>query len=343
MKSLSNLKVSHHSSFLQPKGGNRSQRSIRPRTEQISFPQQDLYKRASQKLKTQRLGNMEIPQLQHQQSKKLTGGNVCTPEQLRTFDAKNGKENLVSDFERRSWTPALSPSWKGSFRIHDDLKHAELNLHIQGHSPSQVRRKVYGFSKQMPEVLHFELVSCKKIWKIFFQEYFPDRRDIGLYFFPSDRERSDDYILLLETISVENLALRKQFDDVELLVFTSKLLPVDCQRWKGKYFLWGVFHRLKQDSSDCLGNTGAKFSVLPSCNANYGRKQGDEHAEVDMNIDMLGRVKVGKMDVPVQQETLKEERKSFRNDSGGATDFCLKRRGCCDRNSSAKCQKRTLL
>ncbi|KAL0357446.1 UNVERIFIED_CONTAM: hypothetical protein Scaly_1430300 [Sesamum calycinum] len=332
MKSLSNLKVSQRSSLLQHKGGNRSRRSsIRPRTEQISFSQQDLYKRASLKLKTQRLGNMEISQLQQQQSKKLTGGNGCTSVQLR------------SDLERCSWTPTLSTSWKGSFCIHNDLKHAELNLQIEGRSPSQVHRKVYRFSKQMPEVLHFELVSSKNFWKIFFQEYLPDRRDIGLYFFSSDRERSDDYISLLETISVENLALRKQFDDVELLVFTSKLLPVDCQRWEGKYFLWGVFHRLKQDSTACLGNKGAKFSVLPSRNTNYGCNQGDDHQEVDMDTDMLGGVNVGKVEVPVQHETLKEEHMSVRNDSGGAKDFRLKQHRCCDQSSSAKCQKRTLL
>ncbi|XP_020551327.1 uncharacterized protein LOC105168837 isoform X1 [Sesamum indicum] len=332
MKSLSNLKVSQRSSLLQPKGGNRSRRSsIRPLTEHISFSQQDLYKRASLKLKTQRLGNTEICQLQKQQSKKLTGGNGCTPVQLR------------SDFERHSWTPALSTSWKGSFCIHDDLKHAELNLQIEGHSPSQVRRKVYRFSKQMPEVLHFELVSCKIFWKIFFQEYLPDGRDIGLYFFSSDRERSDDYISLLETISVENLALRKQFDDVELLVFTSKLLPVDCQRWEGKYFLWGVFHRLKQDSTACLGNRGAKFSLMPSLNANYGCNQGDDHQEVHMDMDLLSGVNVGKMEVPVRHETLREEHMNFRNDSGGGMDFWLKQHRCCDQSSSAKCQKRSLL
>ncbi|KAK4402267.1 hypothetical protein Sango_0967400 [Sesamum angolense] len=237
------------------------------------------------------------------------GGNGCTPVQPR------------SDLERRSWTPTLSTSWK-------------LNLQIEGRSPSQVHRKVYRFSKQMPEVLHFELVSSKNFWKIFFQEYLPDRRDIGL---------SDDYISLLETISVENLALRKQFDDVELLVFTSKLLPVDCQRWEGKYFLWGVFHRLKQGSTACLGNKGAKFSVLPSRNTNYGCNQGDDHQEVDMDTDMLGGVNVGKVEVPVQHETLKEEHMSVRNDSGGAKDFQLKQHRCCDQSSSAKCQKRTLL
>ncbi|KAL0364718.1 UNVERIFIED_CONTAM: hypothetical protein Sangu_0569400 [Sesamum angustifolium] len=370
MKSLSNLKVSQRSSLLQHKGGNRSRRSsIRPRTEQISFSQQDLYKRASLKLKTQRLGNMEISQLQQQQSKKLTGGNGCTPVQLR------------SDLERCSWTPTLSTSWKhlepsktlfgsmsqqrketgkgesityftwgkhncfypkGSFCIHDNLKHAELNLQIEGRSPSQVHRKVYRFSKQMPEVLHFELVSSKNFWKIFFQEYLPDRRDIGLYFFSSDRERSDDYISLLETISVENLALRKQFDGVELLVFTSKLLPVDCQRWEGKYFLWGIFHRLKQDSTGCLGNKGAKLSVLPSRNTIICN-QGDDHQEVDMDTDMLGGVNVGKVEIPVQHETLKEEHMSVRNDSSGAKDFRLKQHRCCDQSSSAKCQKRTLL
>lgn len=74
MKSLSNLKVSPNSSLMQPKGGNRSLRSsVRPRTEYLSFSQQDLDKRRSRQLKTQKLRNMEISERQQQQSRKLTG------------------------------------------------------------------------------------------------------------------------------------------------------------------------------------------------------------------------------------------------------------------------------
>ncbi|EYU43083.1 hypothetical protein MIMGU_mgv1a025295mg, partial [Erythranthe guttata] len=109
-----------------------------------------------------------------------------------------------------------------------------LNHQIQAHSPSHVRRKIYEFSKQMPKVIHVQLVPLKKFWIDFFEEYTPYERDIGLYFFPGGGERCAsvscfDYISLLESITVKNMALRIQIADVELLVFTSKLLPVNCQ------------------------------------------------------------------------------------------------------------------
>ncbi|KAI3463918.1 hypothetical protein Pfo_020581 [Paulownia fortunei] len=275
MNSLSPSKVTSHSSLPQPKiGVNKSQRShIWPSSQPINFSSQhDLDSGPSRQLKTQRLGNMEISDGQQQQSKKLTGGNGCTPAELRTFNAENVNRNLLSDLEKHSYAPSLSASWKGSFSIHG-LKHGELILQIQAHSPSRFRRKAYEFSKKMPQVLQFELVPCKTFWIYFFQENFPDRRDIGLYFFLSDRERSEDYVSLLESISMKSLALRKQIDDVELLIFTSKLLPVDCQRWEGKNFLWGVFHHLKRYPTACLDNRGDSSC---QCNAQMIEKDNDE-------------------------------------------------------------------
>ncbi|KAL2243029.1 UNVERIFIED_CONTAM: hypothetical protein Sindi_0420900 [Sesamum indicum] len=202
----------------------------------------------------------------------------------------------------------------GSFRIHDDHRHRVLNPQIHAHPATRVRRKIHEFSKQMPKVLHFHLVPYKKFWINLFQDYIPDERDIGLYFFPGDSERYEDYAFLLDYISFRNLALRKQIADVELLVFPSRLLPANCQCWNGKRFLWGVFHRLKQDTSARLDNREIKLSVQPS---SHNPKSDME--EVDMDIDMVGGINVGRIDVPVHERPLREKHIPSRQESLSAS------------------------
>ncbi|XP_073145177.1 PHD finger-containing protein 6 isoform X2 [Henckelia pumila] len=195
--------------------------------------------------------------------------------------------NLLHSSEKCSTTPAMDALWKGRFSICEYLKNGALNDIIQAHPPSKVRRKIFEFSKIMPETLQFELVPCKKFWINLFQEYHPDSRDIGLYFFPCDGERAVNYASLLDSLSERKLALRKQMEDVELVVFTSALLPTDCQNWKGKFFLWGVFHKLKRDTT-----------VRSLVDTN----EGDCSTEVDTEIDMIGGVDTGLLDVAVQKE-----------------------------------------
>ncbi|KAL8042343.1 hypothetical protein ABFX02_09G044500 [Erythranthe guttata] len=216
---------------------------------------------------------------------------------------ENANNDLLPDLETYSLSPSLDALWTGSFVIKEDDRRGEVNHQIQAHSPSHVRRKIYEFSKQMPKVIHVQLVPLKKFWIDFFEEYTPYERDIGLYFFPGGGERSEDYISLLESITVKNMALRIQIADVELLVFTSKLLPVNCQCWEGKNFLWGVFHNVKQDTSCLLENEVPKLSMKPWEEDN-NNNNGDNKEEVDMEIDMIGGISVGREDVRVPRQPI---------------------------------------
>ncbi|CAA0826875.1 RING/FYVE/PHD zinc finger superfamily protein [Striga hermonthica] len=231
----------------------------------------------------------------------ISGGTGVTTIQPRTSNAENVNNNILPDLRECSCSPALDALWKGNFSIVDDHRHCKLNYQIRAHPPSKVRRKIYEFSKKMPEVLQFELVPIKELWINLFKGFIPDEKDIGLYFFPSAGERPEDYVILLESISAKNLALRKQIADVELLIFTSKLLPVNCQCWEGKNFLWGIFHRLKKDSTTRLQN------------------QAGDNKEVDMDIDMIGGIHVGMKDVLVQREPLRNRRLVFNMESADPT------------------------
>lgn len=64
--------------------------------------------------------------------------------------------------------------------------------------------------------------------------------------------------------------------------------------WELKNFLWGVFHRVKGNNRTFL-KPGVLLSSVPhSENANNSQENGNV---VDMEIDMIGGVNVGRADV----------------------------------------------
>ncbi|EPS67045.1 hypothetical protein M569_07731 [Genlisea aurea] len=142
--------------------------------------------------------------------------------------------------ESKAYAPASSVLWMGSFFVEG------LNLRMEARPPSEVLQKICDLSSKIPQVLRFQQVPCEEIWNQFFRDCDVDARDVGLYFFPAEESRVC-YSSLVNALASKKLALRNaaSSSDVELCVFTSKLLPENLQRegWKGKCFLWGVFHR----------------------------------------------------------------------------------------------------
>ncbi|KAL1566352.1 histone deacetylase [Salvia divinorum] len=119
-----------------------------------------------------------------------------------TSGAENTREICLLHFKKDLRVPALEASWK----ILDDNAQKEINHVVRAYRPS------------------------KPILNNLFNDYIPDRSDIGLYFFPGAGESSEEEdIFLADQIFSTNYALRKQTADVELLVFSSKLLHANCQ------------------------------------------------------------------------------------------------------------------
>lgn len=87
-------------------------------------------------------------------------------------------------------TTLFFPLSRGSFKILDTVTCKELNDGFIAHPPSKVRRKVYEFSKAMPQVLLFTMIPLHNVWTDIFQDYCPGEDDIGLYFFSSNSQRS---------------------------------------------------------------------------------------------------------------------------------------------------------
>nr|GMC71958.1 uncharacterized protein LOC109193588 isoform X1 [Ipomoea batatas] len=217
---------------------------------------------------------------------------------LMTFSTNNKK--CFSD-------PAQHPSWKGSFNVCDNLNFKGF----QAHHPLRVHRKVCEFTMLLPEILDFKLVPRGNLWAKLFHDYCPTREDVGLYFFPSDKDSSKEYVTLLELIRDQDLMMRKQIDNVEILVLTSTVLQMDCQKMEGNYFLWGLFHRIgKKDKVaniefvdkeiDISGKDNEEVVAMEIDMTGGGQSvgkadsinNGDNDKEVDMEIDMM-RAKCG--------------------------------------------------
>ncbi|CAH9143819.1 unnamed protein product [Cuscuta epithymum] len=194
------------------------------------------------------------------------------------------------DVKNFSNDPVLYPSWKGSLTVCDTL-----NFHgLQAHHSSKACKKLMDFTKLLPEVLDFQLVPRGDVWLKLFSDYCPTRDDIGLFFLPGDMKRSKEYVTLLELIGEHDLVMRKQIENMEMLVFASTVLQEDCQKVRGKHFLWGLFYRAgKKEKAANVQH------VVSDIKRTGGKNEGevDDSEEADMEIDMVGGKSVGTVDV----------------------------------------------
>ncbi|KAH0658815.1 hypothetical protein KY289_027563 [Solanum tuberosum] len=202
--------------------------------------------------------------------------------ELRSLDVVKASR-MMNPLMTHSCDPALVHSWKGSFDILSTLEFVPgmLNNCIQAHPPSKVRRKVYAFSRVLPDTLKFELVPHGYIRTSLFNNHIPGREDIGLYFFANEKERSERYIALVDFMHSKDLVMRTFINNVQLLVLASTTLCSDCQRWNNEHFLWGLFYHMGQDKD--------------------GYAEGNNNKVIDMEVDMIAGENIGTMDIVVSK------------------------------------------
>ncbi|XP_059643491.1 uncharacterized protein LOC132285330 isoform X2 [Cornus florida] len=174
---------------------------------------------------------------------------------------------------------ATGATWRGSFEISDSVSSSEFYDGFQSYLPVRVHRKAYEFSKKLPGWLLSTLLPRCNIWESIFKNDHPCENDIGLYFFPSNFERSkQQYDRLLQRMDKEDLVLRScvkvvkeqsSVNGVELLIFTSKWLYVSSVL-KSEPFLWGIFRPVR----------GNQTVSLPSCDCNIGTKVEEQLLKV---------------------------------------------------------------
>ncbi|PWA89967.1 zinc finger, RING/FYVE/PHD-type [Artemisia annua] len=172
---------------------------------------------------------------------------VCGVEARRSDGGKlNPTSVLASSETSNPYIPALNSYWKGSFNLPNG--HENLNDVFMAHPPSRVHMKVYEAMMNMPESINFELAP-QELYMQMFSDSLPNKDDIGLYFFPSLKKRSENNMALTDFLWSKNLLMKSVVGGVELLVFSSKFLKPCSQEFEGNCFLWGVF-RCPKDSKN---------------------------------------------------------------------------------------------
>ncbi|KAL7117771.1 hypothetical protein ACP275_03G094300 [Erythranthe tilingii] len=166
-----------------------------------------------------------------------------------TLEGRSAEMAVENDFRENSGissaVPVVMPIWRGSFNIRNENR--DIIDGIIAHMSSKARGNVYDEASQFQVVLDLEMLPVSDVWPKSFEKSEPSCADIALYFFPSEiSERIFDG--LVEEMMHKELALKAVVQNGELLIFTSKELPILYWRFQGKYYLWGVFRGSKQSN-----------------------------------------------------------------------------------------------
>ncbi|WOL06297.1 hypothetical protein Cni_G15029 [Canna indica] len=156
---------------------------------------------------------------------------------------------LMSAF-RSLTVPEHEFIWQGAFEILRIGRLPEIVSGIQVHLSNFASPKVHEVARKFPCKLQLEEVPRVSLWPLQFQDSGPKENNIALYCFAKDAESYEkSYQKLLEAAIKNDVALKGNIGEVELLIFPSSILPECSQRWNTLYFLWGVFRVRKPESS----------------------------------------------------------------------------------------------
>ncbi|KAG1362053.1 hypothetical protein COCNU_10G002720 [Cocos nucifera] len=159
------------------------------------------------------------------------------------------RSSLLANPFRLSIIPEIEYIWQGGFEVLRTGKLPEFFDGIQAHLSTCASPKVLEVVSHFPGKLQLDEVPCVRLWPVQFQGMSPKEDNIALLFFAKDTESYEStYGKLLENMLKNDLALRGNINDFELLIFPSNKLPENCQRWNMLFFLWGVF----RGRTDCL-------------------------------------------------------------------------------------------
>ncbi|GMQ04373.1 hypothetical protein CsSME_00049812 [Camellia sinensis var. sinensis] len=168
--------------------------------------------------------------------------------------------------------PKLDFIWKGGFEIQSSRRLPSFCYGIQAHLSTCASPKVPEVVKKFPCKVLLEEVSRSSVWPTQFLENHPKEDSIGVYFFAQDvASYEGNYRSLMECMINHDLALKGDVDGIELLIFSSNLLPEKSQRWNTLFFLWGVFRGRRVSNEQTMPSSQDKPSIHGSSNVCSGQ------------------------------------------------------------------------
>lgn len=190
---------------------------------------------------------------------------------------------LPSAVDIPSWVsvvPQLECIWQGGFGIQRSGVFISSCDGIQAHASSCASPKVHEIVRKFPQKILAEQASSLVMWPTQPPESEAKEENIALYFFAKDLESYEsNYKILMEFMTKNNLGLKANIDGLDLLIFSSKLLPKRSQRWNQMLFLWGVFRGRKINCSQETPNPQRNcFSELNVAHSGLQNLHSSAHA-----------------------------------------------------------------
>ncbi|CAI0396055.1 unnamed protein product [Linum tenue] len=152
--------------------------------------------------------------------------------------------------------PIKDPSWRGSLSIFERVFGTSTRL--VAHLSNLACPRVTEATKALPELLSTDLFPRLDIWPKGFQKCRPSGNSIALYFFHNRECDEKIFDKLVKRMMDQDLGIKSVLEDAELLIFTSKVLPVEYWMFQKKVYLWGVFRGKQPSSSAASGVTDEK-------------------------------------------------------------------------------------
>ncbi|XP_068650060.1 ASI1-immunoprecipitated protein 2-like isoform X2 [Aristolochia californica] len=162
--------------------------------------------------------------------------------------------------------------WQGSFEVQrSGGRCPEFFNGLQAHLSSFASPKVPEAVNKFPPKVQVVEVPRLNSWPIQFQRRGACEDNIALYFFAKDLGSYERcYKKLVENMIKNDLALKANFNGIDLLVFPSNQLPEKAHRWNRLFYLWGVFRERKENGAEplpssqkhvCLDGLGVDHTV----------------------------------------------------------------------------------
>ncbi|CAN6486316.1 unnamed protein product [Victoria cruziana] len=230
-------------------------------------------------------------------------GKVVDVEGLLKRSATSDGKKAEILFKERPFLPSTSPTtssaipvhdftWQGSFEVQRSGKLSDTCDGIQAHLSTCASPKVLQAAKKFPPKVQLEEISRSSSWPVHFQAKCPTEDNIALYFFAKDiLSYERNYKKLLQNMLRNDLALKANFDGVELLIFTSNQLPDKSQRWNRLLFLWGVFRERVVGCTDtATGSLRKKVADVESSSQDFSSTMTSVSTlplHVQVNKDLL--------------------------------------------------------
>ncbi|XP_010420369.1 PREDICTED: uncharacterized protein LOC104705960 [Camelina sativa] len=166
---------------------------------------------------------------------------------------------------RSSAIPDHESIWQGDLEVRKIRNQLAMCSGMQAHLSTLASPRVAEVVNKFPEKFSLNEVPRLSTWPGQFQKLGTKEDHIALFFFAKDIESYErNYKPLVDNMIKNDLALKGNLENVELLIFASNQLPLSCQRWNMLYFLWGVFRGRGDTCTNPQKNTSLPTSnVVP--------------------------------------------------------------------------------